>query len=35
LHKLYKNGDIIEEIFKIAHPNEDDKTIKLFHIPFF
>ena len=34
LHKLFKRGDIIEQIFKTAHPNEDDKNEKLFHIPF-
>ena len=34
LHKLSINSDIIEELFRTVHPNEDDKTYKLFHIPF-
>lgn len=34
LHKLFNNGEIITQIFQIAHPNPDKIMQMKFHVPF-
>lgn len=34
LHILHDNGDLIEDLFKVAHPFADDRTKIDIHVPF-
>jgi phage portal protein BeeE len=34
LHIIHDNGDVMEELFKAAHSNPEDKSEPVIHIPF-
>lgn len=34
MHKLSKNGQLLEKIFQIAHPNPEDRSVIRYHVPF-
>jgi len=34
MHKLCSHGEVIKQIYELAHPNEEDLSEEKFHIPF-